>query len=118
MWVNVDTRGQSDLILWYISIYIKVIWVQLKNKKGASTLMGLYCKSPKWEIEEQTCRQITDRCQRVILLGKFNFLSTTKRLDGQTLLSVSKEISCNGTWVVKPKKGTYWTLWWEVGLAK
>jgi len=51
------------------------IWVELKNRKGENTLIGLYYRPPnsQREIEEQTCKEITDSCKknRAVIVGDF-----------------------------------------------
>ena len=40
--------------------YSEAIWVELRNRKGVVTMLGVYYRPPNCqrEIEEQICRQI------------------------------------------------------------
>lgn len=72
-----------------------------KNKKGASSLTGLYYGplSSKQKIEEQICSQVIQRCEsnRFVLVGNFNFpnidwdLLSVKGLDGPQFLTCIQE---------------------------
>lgn len=53
------------------------IWVELRNRKGLMTLMGLYYRHLEfhWELDDQICKEITDSCRndRVVTVRDFNF---------------------------------------------
>ncbi|PLS49478.1 hypothetical protein CYV29_15670, partial [Carnobacterium maltaromaticum] len=55
----------------------EAIWAELRNRKGAVTMLGLYYRPPnsEREIEVQICKQIMERCRsnRVVVIGDFNF---------------------------------------------
>ncbi|XP_059826924.1 uncharacterized protein LOC132394603 [Hypanus sabinus] len=70
----------------------EAIWVELKNGKGAVTLIGVYYRPPNGarELEEQMCKEIADICSKhkVVIVGDFNFphvdweAHSVKGLDG------------------------------------
>ena len=53
------------------------LWVELRNRKGAVTMLGVYYRPPNSprEVEERICQEILDRCKknRVVVAGDFNF---------------------------------------------
>jgi len=55
----------------------KAIWAELRNRKGAVTMLGVYYRPPNSQqvIEEQICRQILERCQNneVVVVGILTF---------------------------------------------
>ena len=55
----------------------EVIWAEVRNRKGAVTLLGVYYRPPNSnrEVEEEIAKQIMDRCggHRVVIVGDFNF---------------------------------------------
>eukprot|EP00061_Rhincodon_typus_P004185 g21947.t1 len=55
----------------------EAIWAELRNRKGAGTVLGLSCRPPNGEreIEAQRCGRITERCRsnRAVVAGDFNF---------------------------------------------
>ncbi|XP_062923290.1 uncharacterized protein LOC134356332 [Mobula hypostoma] len=52
-------------------------WVELRNRKGMATLVGLYYRPPnsQRELEVQICREIAGNCRKhkVVVVGDFNF---------------------------------------------
>ncbi|XP_059807923.1 uncharacterized protein LOC132382078 [Hypanus sabinus] len=70
----------------------EAIWMELKNGKGAVTLIGVYYRPPNGarELEEQMCKEIADICSKhkVVIVGDFNFphvdweAHSVKGLDG------------------------------------
>ena len=53
------------------------LWVELRNRKGMVTLVGVYYRPPnsQRELEEQICREIVGNCRKhkVVVVGDFNF---------------------------------------------
>jgi len=58
---------------------IESLWVEVRNRKGAVTLLGVFYRPPNSnrDVEEQIGRQILDKCRsnRVVVMGDFNFPS-------------------------------------------
>eukprot|EP00061_Rhincodon_typus_P009172 g32448.t1 len=55
----------------------EALWVELRNRKGVITMLGVFCRPPysPRETEEQICSQILEKCEnsRVVVVGNFNF---------------------------------------------
>ncbi|XP_059807673.1 uncharacterized protein LOC132381975 [Hypanus sabinus] len=55
----------------------ETIWVELRNRKGVISLIGVYYRPPNGEreLEEQICKEIADICikHKVVIMGDFNF---------------------------------------------
>jgi len=53
------------------------LWVELRNRKGVITMLGVYYRPPNSprEVEERICQEILDMCRknRVVVVGDFNF---------------------------------------------
>ena len=83
------------------SLSTEALWVELRNRKGMTTLMGLYYRPPnsQRELEEQISREIADSCKKhkVVIVGDFNFphinwdSHTVKGLDGVEFVKCVQE---------------------------
>ncbi|XP_062920044.1 uncharacterized protein LOC134354760 isoform X1 [Mobula hypostoma] len=90
------------------------LWVELRNRKGMATLMGLYYRPPnsQRELEEQICREIADNCrkQKVVVVGDFNFphvdwdSHTVRGLDGLEFVKCVQESFLN-QYIEVPTRG-------------
>ena len=51
----------------------EVIWAEVRNRKGAVTLLGVFYRPPNSnrDVEEEIAKQIMDRCggHRVVVMG-------------------------------------------------
>ena len=76
--------------------------VELRNKKGEITLIGLYYRPPnsRREIEEQICKEITDSSKknRVVIVGDFNFPNID--WDSHSIRGLDEEKYNNSTHIV------------------
>ncbi|XP_067904856.1 uncharacterized protein [Heterodontus francisci] len=77
------------------------MWVEVRNRKGAVALLGVFYRPPNSnrDTEEQIGRQILERCRsnRVVVMGDFNFpnidwnLLSANSLDGADFVRCVQE---------------------------
>lgn len=93
----------------------EALWVELKSKKGAITIMGLYCRpfNSQRDIEDSIRRQITDGCKshRMSLTTNIEWeLCRAGRLEREEFVRCNQEGVLHSMWIDWIKEGPYWTL--------
>ncbi|XP_059801229.1 uncharacterized protein LOC132378374 [Hypanus sabinus] len=79
-------------------LYTESLWVEVRNRKGSITLLGVFCRPPNSnrDIEEQIGKQILEICNnnRVVMMEDFNFPNSDWHLPGAKGLDGVEFVRC------------------------